>query len=94
MSLWSETRVKHYLSDFASRKNVALQVNSWKAWRGTGADLIGETVASLCLLFVGNEPRAALELFYEIHPSQVIFLCSLLFLTFCVLDMRKTTGLC
>jgi hypothetical protein len=70
MSRWSETRVKQYLSDFA--KKVSLQINPQKEWRITGADLIGESVTSLCSLFVGNEPRAALELFYEIHPSQVI----------------------
>jgi hypothetical protein len=92
MSRWSETRVKQYLSDFA--KKVSLQVNPREAWRGTGADLIGEPVTSLCLLFVGNEPRAALELFYEIHPSQVIFLGFLLLLASCVFDMRKITGLC
>ena len=89
MSRWSEKRVKKYLSDFASRKSVTL--NPRKAWQGTGADLIGEPVTSLSLLFVEKEPRVVLELFYEIHPSEVLSLRLSILLYFGIFDM--STGL-
>ena len=74
-TLWSENQVKTYLGDFATRKNIALEPR--KAWRGTGDDLARESVAGLCLLFVGSDQRMGLELYYEIHPSEVLLLFSI-----------------
>ncbi len=88
---WTENEVKIYLDEFASRhNNVAWETR--RTWQGTGDDLARESAATLSLLFAGGDQRLGLELFYEIHPSEVLailFLCisHLLTLTF-------DTGIC
>ena len=82
--MWSSSRVKKFLDDFAARNSLVIE---WSAAILTGGQLVKSNICELAKLFKQCDQKAGLNLFYTLHPTEVILIS--LFRGSCMVDDRN-----